>query len=385
MKLQNKKIAFFIAETIPSYAGSGRNAFNLAEYLITKNNSCRIIAYNYNHQLTRKEFVNGVFIRRIPYFNKNIFSKLLSVPILIFNYFLQVLWSETIFIYGSYLIGYGWIIFFSKLLHRKLVFQSTLLKSDDIASIKRQSTLLWFFRKYLFNKINCYWAINEKFLTIWQETIKSKVPVAIIPQGINLNVFYRKKIKATKAADKKSLKILSCGFLINRKGYQDVFYALSKLNIPFHYTVLGQYLPDIAHRSSTTEVQEMKTLYKLGTSLLRDKIEFIGTTDNIVEYLHNSDVLIHGAIQEGTPNIILEAMASGTLLICRQLEGLTEQLLKPESNCMTFSDQNSLSNLIIKMYKDELDLKDLTENAYATISKNYSFEKVISQIEQCLD
>ncbi len=384
MKLQNKKIAFFIAETIPSFSGAGRHAFSVAEYLTIKNNQCKIICYNYNSTLKHNETINDIEFHRISYSNKSFIRKIFSVPRLISNYYNEVLLADIICIYGRYLIGYGWIMFFAKIFKKKLIFRSTLLDCDDIQSIKNNSPFLWLFRRQLFSSVRCYWAINDEFGKRWEKIIKTPLNLVITPQGVNTDKFSYEKRKEVIVSNQNPLNIISCGILIERKGYRDIFNVLSKNTNPFNYIIAGQFKPEAAHRSSPVEKKEMSDLYSYGNNILPGKIEFLGTVENIKDYYYKSDILIHGATQEGTPNVILEAMASGLPVICRHLDGLVGKLLIPGKNCLTYNNRDDLKRILEQIDNKSIDLRIIAGNAFETIKNNYSFEKVISQLEQCL-
>ena len=46
-------------------------------------------------------------------------------------------------------------------------------------------------------------------------------------------------------------------------------------------------------------------------SLSKDGVHFLGSVDNVIEYLQISDVFVSAALSEGLPNTVLEAMACG--------------------------------------------------------------------------
>ncbi len=386
--LQGKNVCFFTAETVPSYAGSGLNAYRYAEFLSGFKASCRVICYNYNKKLKKKETINQVVIQRMSYFNKNIFTKLLSFPNLLRHYLIEVKRADIIFIYGRYLIGYLNIILFALLLKKKIIYRSTLLKCDDIESIKNHSGLLWPLYKLLFLRISCYWAVNQSFADIWMKYIGKKKSLVTAVQGVNKNHFYSKphiNVQDRKARNDIGLNILSCGILIKRKGYQEIFQALSEINLDFKYTVVGQYQPEKAHRSSEEERGEMEYLYKLGKKFLGGKIEFAGTRDNLVNYYHQADILIHGALNEGTPNVILESMASGLPIICKKMEGLSGKLLIDTQNCFEYETPGQLCDIINKIKNIPVQLKVITSNAYNMVTDNYSFEITLSKLIKCLN
>lgn len=383
--LQNKKITLFTAETVPSFAGGGRHAFQLASFLANKGALSKIVCYNYNNQLCRKQNISGVAVRRLLYFNGNIATKLFSLLPLLWGLFVETIKAKVIIIYGNYLIGYPLIIFIAWLFRKKLVFQSTLLESDDMSSIRQKSGVFWPVMRFLFRRINCYWAINSSFQLGWNALVGNTVPCLCLTQGVYLENYKHPQRHLSKRNDANNiLNIVSCGILIERKGYREVFNALSKLNFPYTYTVVGQYNIDEAHRSSAQEKTEMEELYKLGKKLLGDKIRFVGTTENIQEYYSNADILLHGAWQEGTPNVMLEAMACGLPIVCRKLDGVAGEVLKHNITCLEYTNEQELYKTLVLQKDNAKQRNEIAESAHAEVAANYSFEIVVGKIIECL-
>ena len=137
MKFQDfkdKRVVFFVAETKPSVTGFGLSAFNFASALNQFGYKTKIVCYNYNNKYKKSEKIDHVIIKRIVYFNYNLFTKIFSFPWLVVKYLIYVITSEITLVYGRYLIGYEFVLLFSILFNKYSVFRSTLLGEDDIES-----------------------------------------------------------------------------------------------------------------------------------------------------------------------------------------------------------------------------------------------------------
>ncbi len=384
--LKNKRVVFFVAETVPSIAGSGINAFRFAKYLCSYTKQVKIVCFNYNNKLPKYELIEGVVIKRIRYYNKSLSSKLLSLPFLIYNYCKETILCNISFVYGAYMPGYETILFVSWLFGKKTIFQSTLLEDDDIESIlNKKPKSLRIIKKSLFKKISVYYAINKRFEEKCINSLGKKVNIILRTQGVNAEGFAPqdlitiKSIKNLYNIKDNKFVILSVGILIKRKGYLDIFQYLKELPFPFIYIVAGLDHQDIYHRSSDQELKEMELIKTTGKTILGDKVQFLGHINDLKKIYSIANVYLHCATQEGTPGAILEAMSSRLPVVMRKIEG-TEFIFKNEENCLIFNHPNESISCLTRIHNEFPFIKRLTENAHNRILTFESFEMISALI-----
>lgn len=364
-----RRITFFVSETFPSYAGGGRNAFQFARFLTQKNFCATICCLNYNNKLPDREVIHKVQINRIGYFNKSIIHKIASVPSLVFNYYRQIKHTDIVYIYGSYLPLLSMIIIFGKLGGRKIIFRSTLLGDDDFKSI-REKSFFWPVQKSIFHQISLYHATNKAFQTRFRQSVKKDIPILIHSQGVNYSDY---QLPGYSKKGNNPYVILSVGFLIKRKGYLQVFNALRSVTFPFKYIIVGQFEPDRYHRSSSTEIHDMQEIFARGKSILGDKIEFAGTTENLTDYFSKADLFLHSAISEGVPNVVLEAMAFGLPVLLNGNCHFAHELFSDKEADKFFSDRE-LTKKIHYHYKHREFSSKIASEGKKAIEKNHTFE-----------
>jgi len=104
-----------------------------------------------------------------------------------------------------------------------------------------------------------------------------------------------------------------CTSQLNKgKGHEDVLNALSKLRFDFKCIIVG-----------TGNIE--KELHEQCESLgLSEKVEWVGFTKDVPEYLRKADVFVLPSYFEGLPNTLLEAMSEGLLPIARDVGGICE-------------------------------------------------------------
>jgi glycosyltransferase involved in cell wall biosynthesis len=380
---------FITAFTLPEHAGSGLNALNFANFLNKTGVHANILTFNRNLSFKKVEYINKTKIIRIPYINKNIFSKILSVPLILGFYCSNIFHSKIIFIYGSKIILYEVAIILAWLFHKKIIFQSLLPGVDDLKTICAEKKLFRQAYRFLFQHIDIYYSINPEFSKHFIEQIRRPRKILEMPQGTDINSF-RPVTKAKKDALRVQLGVppgllfLSAGFLIRRKGYKRIFQAISELNMPFTYLILGDYYFSDSHFLRKSELEGTE-LYKFGKTLLGDKLQFKGHVSNVNEFLQCSDIFIHGSHQEGLPNVLLEAMATGLPVISYNISGLEGFFLRNGSNCLTYNTEKELVTLIKKVIEDEDLISKLGSNARQFIDNFCSFSKISSELHNKLN
>ena len=192
------------------------------------------------------------------------------------------------------------------------------------------------------------------------------------PQGVCITKFYPPKkeeisiIRENLKLPLKKIILLSVGHLIKRKGFEEIFFVLSHLQLDFLYVVIG----------NTNKNYESDALIKKGKQLLQDKIYFTGIVNNIEEYYRAADIFIHNALQEGTPNVLLEAMASGLPCCIRNLPGITNYITYDKNNSLVHSNGlELLSNINLLTHQPKLYQK-ISLNSRKWILNNCSFKLV---------
>ena len=145
-----RKILFLTSFTLPDTAGSGINAFRFARFINKYGDKATILTFNRNCKLQSKEVIENVPIYRIPYFNKGLIMKILSLPMVISYFFLFILKNDIIIIFGGKTFAYNIAIMVAFLFRKKIVFRSLLYGVDDYNTLtKSKVSLLGRLKRYL--------------------------------------------------------------------------------------------------------------------------------------------------------------------------------------------------------------------------------------------
>lgn len=384
--MPRKKFLLLSSYTYPDSSGSGINAFNFATALTKNGYNARVLSF----KRSRNNAKNPSIIR-IPYFYGTTIAKLLSVPIIIFYYLFHIAKADVLFVYGNKIIGWQLAIIIAKVFRTKVFFRSLLSGVDDLDSILSVNRIQSNLYKKLFNSIDYYFSINDYFTECWLKNTGKQQALFQSLQGVDTERFYPAISITEKIALRQKLKLesesyllISSGFLIERKGYGEVFQSIAKLEVPFKYIHTGEYKFGDNHFLRNNNIEAQK-IYKKGKILLKNKIVFKGFVSNIDEYLKCADVFIHGKATEGFPNVFLEAMASGLPIVTSPIIGTEGKLLRDRENCIIYRNETELRNAILELRQNEQLRKTIVTNAFSYIRNNASFSKVIQKIEPLIN
>lgn len=336
-----------------------------------------ILSLNWHLRYKRKEVIDGISIKRLPYSYNKFAGKILSLLITIPYFLFHINSFKTILVYGPMSGLYG-IILSGKLFNKQVIFQSVNYGADDIETLAQNSPLA----KAIFKHLGGYFALSPAFTSSFRRIYKGNDNLIFeSPQGVDTNRFYPID-EEEKLALKKRLNlpvdkqlIITVGNLIERKGYREIFNVLNETDKDFLYLIIGNYKTSKEFYFWQDE-SEMNDLHALGKRLLGDKITFSGKKDNVDEYLKAADILLLNSVNEGLPNSILEAMACGTVPVFKEIEGLSSYIAFQNKNAIVFNNPEELKAAVVKVLDQEELRKEMAHNASLFIRENCSFDIV---------
>ncbi len=384
-KKNSKRFLIITSFTIPETAGSGIHAFRYADYLNRNGYPARILSFNRNMRYNTIEDNNGSKIVRIPYFNANLLTKLLSLPFILLFYSWHIIFSDVVFIYGSRIIGYEYAIIFGKIFGKKVVFQSLLIGIDDAGKlVKKNKIFPWLYRQLLAG-IDVYHAINPFFSRQYKKEIHKPQKIFESPQGVNTELFNpvegRERLNIRKKTGLRfdGFIIVSIGFFINRKRYHEIFEVLSNINIPFQYLVLGEYDFKKGH-FLFPYAKKAQEIVETGKNMLGNRLIIKGNVIDPLPYLQCADLFLINSHQEGLPNVLLEAMACGIPVACSNIKGLQNTIIKNNQNALAFEDTKSMRSVIEYIFYHPDEAKQLGKNARKFAEDFCSYEVVQAKL-----
>jgi len=148
-----------------------------------------------------------------------------------------------------------------------------------------------------------------------------------IPNGVNEQFLSVAKKRQYSDNSSEPLRLITIGSLIPRKGIEQIIDALSLVGNEVQLTIVG-------------DGPEKPRLQLLTNKLnLEHRVFFKGEVEpsSVEQYLLNADVFILSSHNEGRPNVILEAFASGLPVIATAIDGVNE-LIQEKVTGFLFKD-----------------------------------------------
>lgn len=159
-------------------------------------------------------------------------------------------------------------------------------------------------------------------------------------------------------------KFITVGRLSKEKGHIRILKILSRLSIPFHYTIIGE-------GPYKNEIFEM--IDKLN---LKDKISYIPFTTEVSKYISLNNYFLQGSYVEGFPNTLLESCIVGTPVIAFNVPGGTKEIIIHKENGFLVKTEESYFDALNSSF--EFSTKTVSNSVRLKFSKN----KIINQYEE---
>lgn len=210
-------------------------------------------------------------------------------------------------------------------------------------------------RKYykkLFSLLcDAYTVSSHKLLDIYKIIKGYKLPSCVIQDGVNLKLFYPKNIN--RFENRKNNDCLKIGWVGNSK------WSLKK---------------NSDNKGLNTIIKPaVKNLKRQGFEILEifaDRNQKLIPIEEMVDYYSEIDVLICASDIEGTPNPVLEAMASGVPVISTNV-GIVPEIFGPKQKKFIYRRSiNGLSSKITELIRKPSLLKVLSEENLSRISQH---------------
>jgi glycosyltransferase involved in cell wall biosynthesis len=185
----------------------------------------------------------------------------------------------------------------------------------------------------------------------------SKVPrsIKVIPNWVYKTVEnpFTKRFKR---------KILSVGRLEAQKNYEDLIESLKNTNIEI----------DIVGEGSLKD--------KLETTALQYgvKVNFLGTLDffELNDLYKDYKIFVSSSIFEGNPKVVLEALASGCVVIANNTSNIRDIVIN-NNNGFIYKKNENIAELVLNIIDDETTYNEISKNGYQTIKSTYLLSTII--------
>lgn len=205
---------------------------------------------------------------------------------------------------------------------------------------------------------DCIITPTKTILNNLRKNYKNKV--VYIPNGVDINLFHPKIKK-----ENKKLSIVFLGRLETQKNLQNLLYALSFLKFPYNAVFYGE----------GSERKKISSLAKkLGSPL---KLEYPIDYEKVAKVLRLSDIFVLPSYTEGSPKILLEAMASGCAIVASDIPEISQILEDNKSAILCKPDSKNIFKAI-NLLKNFKIRQKIGRNARQLAENNYEIWKLLT-------
>ncbi|UKT62598.1 glycosyltransferase [Pedobacter mucosus] len=210
--------------------------------------------------------------------------------------------------------------------------------------------------------------------------------IAMVPCGFNPKDFYpvaKMMAKVTLDLNPDEKIVLQLGRMVRRKGIDNVIIAFSKIKYEgkIRLIIVG------GENGSSMNDDELNRLKQLVTKLsIEDKVSFVGPKNrDVLRYYYSAaDLFITTPWYEPFGITPLEAMACGTPVIGSNVGGIKYTVKNGETGYLVNPNApNELCERISILLNDEELLSKMSDNALNHVNKNFTWEIVAQQIDDC--
>jgi glycosyltransferase involved in cell wall biosynthesis len=248
--------------------------------------------------------------------------------------------------------------------------------SWPIAFIFRKKIILWYLHRSVTVRLRVAGKLCYKIITATKESLKLKSKKIVeIGHGINIDRF-----RTEKDWPEKRLNILSVGRISPIKNYETLIYAISYLEKKSEISV-----KIIGRPIMPGDFTYYKKLKGIIENMRLDIVQFIGLIPypDIPDYYRDADLVINLAPPGGLDKVVLEAMASGCIVLTSNSSFAKYFGPYKEKLVFNFADQDELAKKIQQIRSMSLaDKKEVSDFMVRSVKENHGLEDLINKIHK---
>lgn len=223
----------------------------------------------------------------------------------------------------------------------------------------------------VFPKVNAFHGVSKAICAEAQKYGADPEKCCVVYSGLKLEEF---PFKEEKNFNRNKINIISVGRPHWKKGYNtalDAMKILKDRGVSFDYRIIGGNNEEL--------VYQIKDLGLKDAVRLEDNMPF----EKVKSLIMDSDVLLMPSVEEGIPNVNLEAMALGTIVVSTDCGGVAELLEDGANGFLTpVRCPLSISNKIQALKEFSTDeLNRIRQRAKATIEKQHNHRKMVEEMK----
>jgi glycosyltransferase involved in cell wall biosynthesis len=188
------------------------------------------------------------------------------------------------------------------------------------------------------------------------------------------NVVDTGQLKPASRRKQNPLRLIAVGRLVQQKRFDRFLSAVARIRKETSGEVKA-----IIVGSGPLRAQLEKQAGALG--LLPSLVEFRGAVSDMAPVYAEADICVLTSDYEGTPNVLLEAMASGLSVVATKVGGVPEIVWQGENGFMVEpGDEASLCAALVHLINDSELRTQMGKNARAYVEANHSLDRLSTML-----
>jgi len=214
---------------------------------------------------------------------------------------------------------------------------------------------------------------------------RTKKRVQVVPNGIEMDAFAEidgQRARQDLGIADDRLVISSIGRLVPWKKHEDLIEAARLVAAEDARSVKRVIIMFVGGADSSSRGYEQDLRHR--ASLLEGiEVRFLGHLEHVAVILAASDVFVSTARGEAFGRVVIEAMAAGCLVVCRNDAGPAE-IVTPGRTGLLYQDVEDLAS-VLKLIEGYPGIKKMRENARADVAHHYVAPKTAAQVAQIIN
>lgn len=339
------RICFYVFGLPPDFSGATNQAIRLSLELHNRSIETVFLTYTFDEQnlkLQHPGIVTQKFLRNdsgmIRYHAKALW-----------HLFLLRKRFEVLYLNGN--DGQFWTAFyfslFARLFGKKLVMELNMEYPDPLCIAGTKFEEL---KRIASRRVHAYICLSSIILEKMRK-FHPGVNAQLVFNGVDVDRFQPASGIEQKTALRRILGlpeeapvVVTCGAICKRKGIDfllDVWERVIRQRPEARLYLLGPFEINGYHDDFAKKAME-----RAKEARYLNSVVFCGCVDNVEEYFRAADLFIFAGRQEGSPNVLREAMAAGLPVVTLQLAGITDDMVVEGVNgfVVPVPDQETLRN-----------------------------------------
>ena len=252
-------------------------------------------------------------------------------------------------------------------------------RAGNLINQTKSSNLMLIFIRFLFKKADLFFCQGEKWVKFASNKLKIETKkIKTVSNWSATDELLEIGEKRIINLSNTSLKIIYVGWLEKEKGIRELVESFNELcnsGLDIQLILIGdgslkKYLEDFGVKNN-----------------LKNKLLLKGwlPKNKIMEYLSKADIFVLPSWQEGMPNALIEALASGLPSITTSVGVIPDYLINNKSALIVEpKNANKLKKSIENLINDNNLRKKLSKNGLFVAKKNFSTKRSLDNFSKCI-